>query len=158
MKVPRPRKQLESPSTHQTGNVSGANSPRVRRFLPCSGIGLCFVIFLACSPSIRAQSPPFDLKIEQVTSGTKHHFFGYIGQCQTIPWNASERYILGMEIDRIDRMPAPEDAATILLIDTHDDNKMVRVDETPKRPMLNSRRRHWPDLARHPYRRASRMG
>jgi hypothetical protein len=30
------------------------------------------------------------LKIEQLTSGTKQHFFGYIGQCQTIPWNASE--------------------------------------------------------------------
>jgi hypothetical protein len=102
----------------------------VCRIMPYSGIGVCFVLLLSHSPSIRAESPSFDLKIEQVTSGAKHHFFGYIGQCQTIPWNASERYILGMEIDEIDRMPDPEDAATIFLIDTHDENKILRVEET----------------------------
>jgi len=32
-------------------------------------------------------------------------FFGYIGQCQTILWNGSGRYMLGMEIDRIDHAP-----------------------------------------------------
>ena len=56
-----------------------------------------------------ADQPSFELRVEQITSGPKHHFFGYIGQCQTIPWNASGRYILGMEIDRIDRMPKPEE-------------------------------------------------
>jgi hypothetical protein len=70
------------------------------------------------------------LKIEQVTYGTKHHFFGYIGQCQTIPWNESGRYILGLEIDRIDRMPKPGEAATIILIDTEDNNKIIRLDKT----------------------------
>lgn len=48
-----------------------------------------------------AQISSFDLKIEQLTSGTKHHFFGYIGQCQTIPWNSSGQYILGLEIETI---------------------------------------------------------
>jgi hypothetical protein len=83
------------------------------------------------SAFLQASEPaPFKLKVEQLTSGTKHHFFGYIGQCQTIPWNASGRYILGMEIDRIDRMPEPEEAATVILIDTHEDNKILRVDQT----------------------------
>jgi len=81
------------------------------------------------TPSLE-QSKPFDLEIEQVTFGKKHHFFGYIGQCQTIPWNESGRYILGLEIDRIDRMPKPVEAATIFLIDTHDNNKIIRVDKT----------------------------
>ena len=61
-----------------------------------------------------ARAPAFGLKTEQLTFGTKNHFFGYIGQCRTIPWNDSGRYILGMEIDRIDRMPEAEDAATII--------------------------------------------
>jgi hypothetical protein len=71
-----------------------------------------------------------ELKIEQLTSGPKHHFFGYIGQCQTIPWNASGRYILGMEIASIDRMPKPAEAATIILVDTREDNAVVPVDGT----------------------------
>lgn len=31
------------------------------------------------------------LEIEQITSGPKHHLFGYIGQSLTIPWNKSDR-------------------------------------------------------------------
>ncbi|MDB4583373.1 hypothetical protein N9164_09490 [Draconibacterium sp.] len=90
-----------------------------------------YIILLLMHPNcLKAQSPAFDLKIEQLTSGKKHHFFGYIGQCQTIPWNASGQYILGMEIERIDRMPKPEEAATIFIIDTHDNNKIIRLDKT----------------------------
>jgi len=88
------------------------------------------VFFMACSPDMHTQSPSIDLKIEQLTSGTKHHFFGYIGQCQTIPWNATGQYILGLEIDTIDRMPRPGEAATIILIDTHDNNEILRLDTT----------------------------
>ena len=78
----------------------------------------------------HAGKPRFKLEVEQLTSGPKHHFFGYIGQCQTIPWNASGRYILGLEIDRIDRMPRPEESATVILIDTRDHNRILRVDKT----------------------------
>ena len=70
------------------------------------------------------------MKVEQITSGAKHHFFGYIGQCQTIPWNGTNRYILGMEIDHIDRMPKPDEAATVILVDTERNNEVVRLDET----------------------------
>ncbi|MCD6354463.1 MAG: hypothetical protein J7L95_02845 [Prolixibacteraceae bacterium] len=96
------------------------------KFLQC----LAFVMPILFVTSLNAQSPKFDLKIEQLTFGTKHHFFGYIGQCRTIPWNKSGRYILGMEIERIDRMPKPEEAATIFIIDTQNDNKIIRLDKT----------------------------
>jgi len=89
---------------------------------------LAFVF--ASNTKLHAQSSSFDLEIEQITSGSKHHFFGYIGQCRTIPWNASNRYILGMEMDRIDRLPKPEEAATIFIIDTQNDNKIIRLDKT----------------------------
>ncbi len=102
----------------------------MKRVIPLSSISVCFILLFACSSGIQSHSDSFDLKIEQVTFGTKHHFFGYIGQCQTIPWNASGRYILGLEIDRIDRMPRPDEAAAIILIDTQDDQEILRVDKT----------------------------
>ena len=93
------------------------------------------VIIMTCAGLSRADTgwaaeSSFELKIEQITSGTKHHFFGYIGQCQTVPWNASDRYILGMEIEHIDRMPTPAEAAVIILVDTHQNNKIIRLDKT----------------------------
>lgn len=88
----------------------------------------CFLVI--CVPChTHAESLP-ELKVEQITFGPKHHFFGYIGQCQTIPWNGSNRYILGMEIDNIDRMPGPKDAATIIVVDTQSNNEIIRLDQT----------------------------
>jgi len=102
----------------------------MNRLLPCFAIPVSFVLSLPGAPRLQAQAPLVDLKIEQLTSGTKHHFFGYIGQCQTIPWNATGRYVLGLEIDTINRMPEPEEAATVILVDTHQNNEILRVDKT----------------------------
>ena len=88
------------------------------------------LVFASFSSIFYAQAPSFELEIEQITSGPKHHFFGYIGQCQTIPWNATGQYILGLEIEVIDRMPKPDEAATIILVDTYDDNNIIRLDKT----------------------------
>lgn len=93
-------------------------------------IGAVCVLPLLCSTEGAVEPPPFVLRTEQITSGTNHHFFGYIGQCRTIPWNADGRYILGMEIDCIDRMPAPAEAAAILMIDTLETNRLIRLDKT----------------------------
>ena len=92
-------------------------------------VTLC-VLVIAFSTQARGERPPLDLKIEQVTFGTKHHFFGYIGQCQTIPWNGGNRYIVGMEIENIDRMPEPQDAAAVILVDTERNNEIIRLDKT----------------------------
>ena len=90
--------------------------------------GLVFISLAPVAGSAAAQE--VELKVEQLTSGSKHHFFGYIGQCRTVPWNGTDRYILGMEIDRIDRMPRPEEAAVIILVDTKKNNEIVRLDRT----------------------------
>ncbi|MHC4445989.1 MAG: hypothetical protein ACYTBZ_27080, partial [Planctomycetota bacterium] len=87
-----------------------------------------FVFAAGGITAFGTESANIKLSVEQLTSGTKHHFFGYIGQCQTIPWNASGRYVLGLEIDRIDRLPTPEEFATVILVDTHHDNKIIRLD------------------------------
>lgn len=104
--------------------------PLKRCFYYYSGAVLYFIFSMLYSSCSYAQTPQFDLKISQLTTGSKHHFFGYIGQCRTIPWNATGRYILGLEIDTINRMPLPGEAATIILIDTYDNNKILRVDKT----------------------------
>lgn len=70
------------------------------------------------------------LSVEQVTFGPKHHFFGYIGQSKTIPWNASGHYILTLRTAYHDRMPAADDAAEICLIDTRDGNKVIPIEKT----------------------------
>ena len=93
-------------------------------------LAILFVGVLGCLKSYAEKAPLISLRVEQLTSGKKHHFFGYIGQCQTIPWNASGRYVLGLEVDRIDRMPNPDEASTVFVIDTDQNNKIVRLDKT----------------------------
>jgi hypothetical protein len=88
------------------------------------------LLMILCIANARAAKPSFDLRIEQITFGTKHHFFGYIGQCRTIPWNGDNRFILGLEIENIDRMPKPEEAAAIILVDTERNNEIIRLDKT----------------------------
>lgn len=102
----------------------------MNRFLSYAIKAICLVFLIAGSSSMYAQTDAIELEMEQLTSGKKHHFFGYIGQCQTIPWNGSGQYILGLEINAIDRMPIPGEAATIFLIDTKDQNKLLRIDKT----------------------------
>lgn len=67
---------------------------------------------------------------EQITFGPKNHFFGYIGHVGTIPWNESGRYIVALRTDFVDRMPGPEDAADVILLDTDDDYAVRAVDTT----------------------------
>jgi hypothetical protein len=48
----------------------------------------------------------------------------------TIPWNASGRYIIGLEADFYERMPEPGEFARIILIDTQDNNRCTVMDST----------------------------
>ena len=47
---------------------------------------------VACQVAICAAAPP-RLEVQQLTQGPLHHFFGYIGHVQNIPWNGDGRYI-----------------------------------------------------------------
>lgn len=72
----------------------------------------------------------WDIEIQQITSGPKHHFFGYIGHVRTIPWNASGRYIVMLRTAFQDHMPKPDEAAEIVLIDTHQNNAVTVADKS----------------------------
>ena len=62
---------------------------------------------------------PIAFEVTQITTGPKHHLFGYIGHALTIPWNESGRYIVSMRTDFFKRMPVmtylicPTEAETI---------------------------------------------
>lgn len=90
-------------------------------------IAMCCVVFL-CVHSLTASD--LTLEVTQLTHGPKHHFFGYIGQSLTTPWNKSGRYILTLRTSFHDRMPEPADAAEICWIDTADGNRVIPIEST----------------------------
>ena len=77
-----------------------------------------------------AQEKKISFEVQQITSGPKHHFFGYIGHALTIPWNQSGRYIVAMRIDFYDRMPKKGESAEIVIIDTNKNFDVVPLDKT----------------------------
>lgn len=62
-----------------------------------------------------------------VTTGPRHHFFGYYDKC---PWDATGRYLLGLETTFMDRPPGADDRAVIGLIDIRDDRRWHPLTET----------------------------
>ncbi|WP_145034815.1 hypothetical protein [Caulifigura coniformis] len=72
----------------------------------------------------------FTTTVRQVTVGPKHHFFGYFGHVQTIPWNQSGRFLIALRTDFQDRMPRPGEAAEIVQIDTRKNDATRTVDVT----------------------------
>jgi len=68
--------------------------------------------------------------VRQLTQGPKHHFFGYIGQSLTIPWNESGRFILCLETDFHDHMPRQDEPAKVCVIDTHEGDRVIPLDQS----------------------------
>ena len=72
--------------------------------------------------------PP--LQVEQITFGPKHHYYGYIGHVGNIPWNRSGRYLVALRTDFQDRLPAPDEAAEIVLLDASREYRVTVLDRT----------------------------
>lgn len=62
--------------------------------------------------------PDGGLDARPITRGPAHHFYGYIGHVQNIPWSGNGRYIATLRTGFQDHMPAPGEAADIVLLDT----------------------------------------
>lgn len=54
------------------------------------------------------------MNIQRLSTGTKHHFFGYYG---INPWDCRSRYHLALETDSHTHRPLPEDVASVGLVD-----------------------------------------
>ena len=108
-----------------------ANPIASRRLRSVAASSCLAVLFhLAGCSQPPAAEPSIILEREQITQGPKNHLFGYIGHVGTIPWNASGRYIVALRTDFVDRMPGPDDAAEIILLDTENDYAIRVVDES----------------------------
>jgi hypothetical protein len=86
--------------------------------------------FPASAVFVSDSAADFTTEIKQITYGPKHHFFGYIGHVRTIPWNQSGRFIVALQTHFQERMPAPGEAADIILLDTRNNFAAQVVDQT----------------------------
>ncbi len=80
---------------------------------------------LASSARLLAASEASDqgrVPAQAVTQGPKHHFFGYYDKT---PWDQTGRYLLGMEIDFINRQPKPGETLTLGMVDLQADQKYI---------------------------------
>lgn len=62
-----------------------------------------------------------------VTFGPKFHWFGYYDK---FPWDATGRYMLALEVDFMDRVPTPDDVATVGMVDLHEGSEWIPLAET----------------------------
>jgi hypothetical protein len=70
------------------------------------------------------------IEIEQITGGETHHFFGYIGQSLTTPWNGDGTRLLTLRADFHDHLPDANEPADVALI--HLDKKQGNYYEVEK--------------------------
>lgn len=127
-------------------NTTPDDDPRSQRRRGLLAAGIWCSLMCVCvsfSPLLVAE----ELPARQITHGPFHHFFGYIGHVRTIPWNASERYLLTLRSRFQDRMPAGDEAADIMLLDTQQDYAEIAVDRTRAWNFQQGTMLYWNPLA-----------
>src|SRR5690348_11712467 len=60
--------------------------------------------------------------VRVITRGPKHHWFGYYDKLEL---DATNRYVLGMEVDFQHRSPKPEDEIAVGMVDLKDNDRWV---------------------------------
>lgn len=76
------------------------------------------------TPLLLSKKEKIRVAVEQITSGRFHHFFGYIGQSLTIPWNKAGNRLLCLSSPFHDHLPGKNEPANINLI--HLDQKKIK--------------------------------
>ena len=100
------------------------------------------LLFLVLAMAPQA-ARDWDLEITQLTRGPMHHFFGYIGQARTIPWNDGNRYVVALRTTFQDRMPEAGEPADVVLIERshpHDHDEGVPVAARLGEPSADAQR------------------
>ena len=77
-----------------------------------------------------ASQAQLSYEVRQLTSGPSHHFYGYIGHAGNSPYSADGRYLVALRTTFQDRMPGPQDAAEIVLLDAQKNYAETKVEET----------------------------
>jgi hypothetical protein len=69
-------------------------------------------------------------EVRQLTTGPAHHFYGYIGHAGNSPYSADGRHLIALRTTFQDRMPGPQDAAEIVLLDAQKNFAETKLDAT----------------------------
>lgn len=75
----------------------------------------------------KGRQPVQAFPVRAITSGPKHHFFGYY---DITPWDKTGRYVLANEIDFIGRQPRPGELLTLGMVNLKN-GRFIAFDETP---------------------------
>ena len=94
------------------------------------GLLMAALAFSGCASQSLLDDSEVRFEVRQITSGPKHHLFGYIGHALTIPWNQGGRYILSLRVDFYKRMPREGESADIVIIDIRNNNEVIVLDKT----------------------------
>ncbi|MCX8037218.1 MAG: hypothetical protein N3D11_09290 [Candidatus Sumerlaeia bacterium] len=108
-------------------------------------IGTVFVTLLSGS-GVWAFAAPNEnpaVTIRCLTSGPRHHFFGYYG---ITPWNQSQTHLVCLESEFQDHLPRPDEAAAIGLVDAKT-GAFTKVGETRAWNFQQGAMLHWNPLA-----------
>src|SRR5881394_4292524 len=89
----------------------------------------CLLALMAVGVAAAGAAEP-TVTVTQITQGPKHHYFGYIGQSRTVPWNGNGRFILALQVGFQDRLPGANDPADVCLLDTRDHYAVRVVDQS----------------------------
>ena len=76
-------------------------------------------VFLSslCIPNFALANPQYiGVETEQITFGPDHHFFGYIGQSLTIPWNKNGNCLVCLSSSFHDHLPGKGEVANVNII------------------------------------------
>lgn len=89
--------------------------------------------------SCSNRSKKIDYGVETLTSGPRHHFFGYYG---ITPWNKDETHVLSLETTFQDRMPVDNESADIGLVDVNT-GKFEKLTQTTAWNLQQGAMMHW---------------
>jgi hypothetical protein len=101
-----------SRSEPRLGGVALQSSLAISRRWAIFAVACCVI----CGRTSAFAAPP-RLEVRQLTTGPLHHFFGYIGHVQNIPWNKIGRYILTLRTPVRDHLPDASEPAEIVVLD-----------------------------------------
>jgi hypothetical protein len=93
----------------------------------CALLALCPLVLFGGMYAYGAEPR---LEIRQLTTGPVHHFFGYIGHVQNVPWNKSGRYIAALRTGVRDHLPRADEPAEIVLLDAQRDYAARTIETT----------------------------
>ncbi len=92
-----------------------------------SRLFICSVIIALCSQADGQDATDAYPPHEYITSGPRHHWFGYYDKLQFDP---TGRYVLGMEVPFEHRSPTADDVIEIGMVDLQDNNRWIHLGQS----------------------------